>query len=107
VSEQLDIFSSKQDGIDQAMRHADQVHPEWSERAYAFLEGFVKVQTGEFMTEDVRAAAGGHLPEPPSRRAWGGVIQRAAKSGLIRRTGYGKVKNKRAHDTPAAIWRRA
>jgi len=90
-------------GIDRAVSHADSVEPQWSEQAYQFLLTFL-THNREFMAEDVREASIGIVPEPPSNRAWGGVIVRAAKAGYIRKAGFKKVRNSRAHCTPAAVW---
>lgn len=97
---------AKRAGIAQAERHANQVHAGWSDRAYTFLKEFISGRRSSFMTEEVREAAAtfGSLPPPPSERAWGAVILRAAKAGLIKNIGYKKVKNEKAHSTPATVW---
>jgi len=56
------------------------------------------------MTEDVRISSEGIIEIPPSNRAWGGVIVRAVKSGLIKRIGFQNVNNPKAHKTPATLW---
>ena len=91
-------------GIKQAIDNADDTHERWSEKAYKFLTNWIKTQY-EFMTEDVRLASEKEIPKPPSNRAWGGVILRAAKAGLINRVGFSNVKNAKAHRTPATVWR--
>jgi hypothetical protein len=94
-------------GIHRAVTNADKTHEDWAARAYAALEGFVNETADlEFMAEDVRKWAS-YLPVPPSNRAWGAVILRGARNGLIKQVGYGKTTNKLAHRTPAAIWRAA
>lgn len=98
----------KEQGIQMAVDHANSVEPGWSEKAYQLLNEFLLINTGEFMAEDVRSyAAVIDFEIPPSSRAWGGVIQRAAKSGIIKQVGFGKTKNVKAHRTPAAIWKRS
>lgn len=102
---QLDIFESRKErdhGIFQAVTHADQVHDSWQERAFMFLTAFKK---STFMAEDIRKAAEGIVPDPPSQRAWGGIIVRAARAGIIERIGFSNVKNVKAHATPASVWR--
>ena len=91
-------------GIKQAIDNADDTHDKWSDKAYSFLTKWIKTQY-EFMTEDVRVASESAIPKPPSNRAWGGVILRAAKAGLINRVGFSNVKNAKAHRTPATVWR--
>lgn len=104
---QLDIFADakkrRDSGIKRAVDHADQVHDNWSNAAFIFLNKFMR-DHAEFMTEDVRVAAQGVLPEPPDPRAWGAVITRAYRSGLIKRIGYAPVRHFNAHMRPAAVW---
>lgn len=105
---QLDILTAIEErnkGIQTAVDHAG---PVWSEKAYGVLQNFLISQHGEFMAEDVRSyAAVIDFELPPHARAWGGVIMRANKEGIIKQVGFGKTKNVKAHRTPAAIWRRA
>ena len=91
-------------GINQAIDNADDTHERWSEKAYKFLTNWIKTQY-EFMTEDVRLASEKEIPLPPSNRAWGGIVIRASKAGLISRVGFSNVKNVKAHRTPATVWR--
>jgi len=79
----------------------------WGDLAFSFVSQFLSQRTrhGYFLAEDVRVfATEGGLPEPNSLRAWGGVMIRAAKAGMIERVGYALTKNPRAHHTPAAAW---
>jgi len=107
IGKQLDIFADgrimRDAGIQQAISHADEVCEKWSEKAYQFLLWYIK-RNKEFMTEDVRNASAYIIEIPPSERAWGGVIVRAVKAGLIKQTGYRKVANARAHMANAATW---
>ena len=91
-------------GIKKALDNANNTHNRWSEKAYDFLLKYIKYQY-EFMTEDVRVASEKAIPKPPSNRAWGSVILRASRSGLINRVGFANVKNAKAHKTPASVWR--
>ena len=91
-------------GIKQAINNANDTHEKWSEKAYKFLTNWIKTRY-EFMTEDVRIASEKEIPKPPSNRAWGGIILRASKAGLINRVGFSNVKNVKAHRTPATVWR--
>ena len=93
----------KINGIDQAVNHANQKSENWSESAFNFLSKFIKTKR-IFMTEDVRMASKDIIPEPPSNRAWGGIIIRAKKAGLIRHNGYSQVKNPKAHQANASVW---
>ena len=91
-------------GIKQAINNANDTHEKWSEKAYKFLTDYIKSHH-EFMTEDVRVASEKKIPIPPSNRAWGGIVIRASKAGLISRVGFSNVKNVKAHRTPATVWR--
>lgn len=91
-------------GIKKAVLHAESVFESWQDKAYDFLLSYIR-QNSEFMTEQVRKASKGVVPEPPSARAWGGVVVRAAKTGLISRNGYRAVSNVKAHRTPATVWK--
>lgn len=90
-------------GMQQAVDHAEQVHEGWSDVALNFLKNFA-AKAERFMTEDVRKAAEGIVPEPPTARAWGAVVVKAKKAGFIKHVGFNQVKNKKAHCTPASVW---
>jgi hypothetical protein len=46
------------------------------------------------------------LEPPPSERAFGVLSYRASRGGWIERIGIAKVKNKKAHNANASIWRK-
>ncbi len=91
-------------GIKKAIDHAEETEFKWSVQAFGFLLIFIK-SNDTFMCEDVRLKANSIVPWPPSQRAWGGIIRRAAKAGLIKRIGFQNVKNVKAHCTPASVWK--
>ncbi|OFE11416.1 hypothetical protein PHACT_12735 [Pseudohongiella acticola] len=96
--------SRRDAGMNAALDNADFDSKGWSDKALGFVRSFPSAQ---FQTEDVRQYATNHgLPVPPSARAWGAVITRAARLGIIRRVGYRPVSNANAHCTPAAVWER-
>jgi hypothetical protein len=106
---QMEIFEAREardQGIAAAADHAEQVNPGWNDQAYDFLKKFIDIRQGPFMAEEVRSyAALIDFPLPPHARAWGGIILRAVKAGLIQQDGTGKVTNVKAHRANAAIWR--
>lgn len=91
-------------GITRAKDNADDKIDQWSDRAFEFLREFISFQDIPFMAEDVWMSAECNVPEPPSKRAWGAVIVRASRAGLIRRVGYRETKNQFSHRTPATLW---
>lgn len=106
TNKQLDLFSGQElrdAGMQAAVDHANCVHPKWSDAAYNFLLIYMK-QFKEFMVEEVRQASEGTVPQAPNQRAWGGIVVRAVRLGLIRRKGFRNVANAKAHCTPATVW---
>jgi hypothetical protein len=95
-------------GAATAAAHADAVSPSWSERAYDYLVAFgSKLLVGKtFMTEDVRIAAetSGAVPQPPTRRAWGAIILRAKREGLLIHAGFAPNKDPSCHGSPKSVW---
>lgn len=90
-------------GIRRAVEHANDVHDAWQSRALDFL--YLYAMTHEkFSGEMVRLEAKGIIPDPPSLRAWGFVMQNGAKRGWIRQVGYVQVDNPKAHKANAALW---
>lgn len=107
-----DLFSGdnlKHSGMTLATNFANKVHENWAEKAYELLVQFVRSGRGEFMCEDVREYAHAYgLPNPPSSRAWGSVISKAAKKEkIIKHVRFGQVKNPRAHRANASVWKAA
>ena len=93
------------EAITAAVAHADRVHSGWSDEAYALLLQYMAANQ-RFKAEDVRNYA--HktrgLPNPPDPRAWGGVIQRAAREGRIMKACYVASNNEQAHHRPVTVW---
>lgn len=104
---EIDFFTAtelRDAGIETAVRHANQVHEKWSDQAYKFALDYIKFHTS-FQCEDMRLASIGFVPEPPSKRAFGGVIMHLAKEGKITKIGYSSVDNTKAHMAFAAVWK--
>ncbi|MBQ19141.1 MAG: hypothetical protein CMD31_00140 [Flavobacteriales bacterium] len=102
-------FEGIERAIDNANDKASQVVQgrlmPWSDIAYNFLLNFLRENKGSaFMVENVRSKAVGIIPEPPSKRAWGGIVVKAKNNGLIRHIGYRQVKNPKAHMANASLW---
>ena len=99
----------RDEGMQQAIDHAEQEVPNWADLTYQKLNQFVtEYPYLEFMTEDFRKWAYHRgLPEPPHSRAFGGIMARAGKRGLIVKVRISQVKNPTAHCANANVWRRA
>ena len=94
-------------GMAQALNHADEAEPTWSDQAYEFVCEFAERRV-EFRAEQVREHAERFgLPVPPSARAWGGVINRAVKASLIKRVRFDVCSNAKAHRCNVSVWRGA
>ena len=90
-------------GMQQAVDHANEVSNGWSAIALTFVEHYA-MNNLTFSGERVRGASAGIVPEPPHLRAWGGVMMKAAKMGIIRKCGYVQVDNPNAHRANATLW---
>jgi hypothetical protein len=115
---QLDISTAiadgerlKEDGMQRAIDHADavsEISPQWSQRAFNAAVQYVReFPSGhQFKTEDVRLWADKHnkIEQPPSDRAWGGVIVKLANQKLIYKVGHAVVNNPNAHRCFATLW---
>jgi len=99
------LSEETKEGMKRAEDKANRVHENWSTKAERFLMRSLKRRKHPFMTEDLRTASKRSVPPPPSNRAWGGVIHRAASNGYIKRVGVKSVKNKKAHGAYATVWR--
>lgn len=91
-------------GAKKAIDHAQLTDLTWAEQALKFLLQYIK-HGNEFMVEELRTASIGTVPEPPSKRAWGGIIAKAARLGWVVAVGYRQVSNVKAHATPARVWK--
>jgi hypothetical protein len=92
-------------GMKMATDHADEKSEAWTDKAYRLLEQFANTK-GEFTCEEFRAWARYKIDSPPSLRAFGGIIHRAAHNELIEQVGTVRVKNPKAHRANAALWRK-
>jgi len=105
---QLDISFGKKlrdAGIAQAIDHADQYSAGWRQEVYEKLLLFLETRSEPFLAEEFRefAEANG-IESPPSLRAYGAIIVRAAKEEKIRKVGYSQVTNARAHRANCSVW---
>lgn len=96
---------AKQKGIERASEHAEAVTPGWNQMAFEKLKEFCTFRLGPFLMEDFRQwAEPSGLTAPPHLRAYGSVAIKAANKGLIKKIGYAKVTNAKAHQATASVW---
>ena len=82
----------------------------WDDIAYDALVLYLGTlaKRNTFMGENIRTYAENlQIPTPADKRAWGKIMRRAAKNGLIIKAGYSATSNPLAHGTPATLWRKA
>jgi hypothetical protein len=93
----------RDEGMQLSTDSADLKYDKWSDQAYAFLLNYVKGCNVPFQTENIRESSVGFVPEV-NGRAWGSIIVKAMKNGVIKRIGYKAVDNPKAHKTPASLF---
>ena len=97
----------KEIGMDMAAETAEGQQPGFKEKALDFISMYAKsMWNAPFMCEDVRKAWEDN-GNPPTKngRAWGAIISRAAREGIIVHVGYNRVSNPKAHRANASVWR--
>lgn len=93
-------------GIKRAVDSAERKVAGWSDIAYGYLLEYLARHRSEFAAEQFRAWAELRgLEPPPHARAYGGVMVRGAHAGVIKRVGFVRVSNPKAHCATAALWR--
>ena len=96
-------------GIKHAADHAEAVIPSWGDMAYEALRIYAagKRRSGAaFTSEDVRGSiAAAAVPAPPHLRSWGAVFQRAAREGLIVKSGVVASRAAHCHCAYVAAWK--
>jgi hypothetical protein len=92
-----------------AIDTANSKEPGWSDKAYRLLIDYVKCYGSQpFKGEDARHwSMEMGLPAPPSLRAFGAIISKASREGIIKAVGYTQVTNKKAHAANCRLWIRA
>lgn len=76
---------------------------EWQRLALGYLREFLSRHDAPFMAEDVREWAEERgLPAPPNEKAWGPLMQRARRDGIVRPCGYGLANS--SHRSPKVRW---
>lgn len=101
----LDLFNRpRMEGMRLAVEHADLVDPDWSDNALAFLRWYACRRTESFLIEEVVALSKTEISEPPTTKAWGAVVKRAAKEGWLIKDGFAIGAG---NACPKILWRLA
>ena len=96
----------KRTGIRHSAEAADRLDEGWKERAYAAVLQCAAVHP-EFICDTVWdfLPAADRPPQWHKPKALGGVMQRAARAGVIRRTDRSRIsENATRHRSPVPIW---
>lgn len=94
------VRARRDDGIQRAGDHAGDG---WKRRARGYLLEYLATHSGAFLAEDVREFAEERgLDLPPDGRAWGAVVQGAARDGCIRKIGYAPARS--SNLSPKVQW---
>lgn len=102
---QIDFTTPKDSAIAASYDSQNRKVDGWGETALEFLK-FYRLTVKDFLTEDLRKSSEGVVPVPDEPRAWGAVIVRACKLGLIEWTGeYRCMENLKSHSCPKKVWR--
>lgn len=91
-------------GIRKASEHAEDKSAGWNERAFAELKHFVAQRHGApFLAEQFVQWVQFKIPAAPDGRAFGGVMQRAAREGVVVKAGYGLAST--SNGSPKVLWK--
>jgi hypothetical protein len=93
-----------------AAAHADSQSAGWLARATGLAEQFVinHVDLPSFQAIELRSYAEAQgLTSPPDARAWGHVMRRLKKNGVIESVGTGKSSDPKQHNGFITEWRAA
>lgn len=94
--------AARDQGMQRATIRADRMDDTFGQRAEAFIYSYARTHE-QFISEELtEAAARVGIVSPADPRAWGAPFQRAARSGVIRKDGYG-ISTKR-HLSPTPRW---
>lgn len=89
-------------GIATAVEHASAVMPGWPQLAFEALCEYAK-QHPTFTIEQARKAM--NVPEPPNTKAWGGVVSKAMRAGIVEADGWTQAEDPKVHCNQVTLWR--
>lgn len=90
-------------GIARAERHANAAWCQWSEVAFDYLRLYCEDNPGDrFLAEELRNFAAAHGFTSANDKAWGAIMRKGAKEGLIYRYGYAPARS--SNLSPKCLW---
>ena len=106
----MDLFNQppltpKEIGILRAEQKQEEIEPGWQDFSIDKFKEFLSFKN-QFITEEFRlwAEANG-LSQPPEPRAYGALILKVQKKGLIQWNGtYQEMKESKSHGCPKKVW---
>lgn len=101
----FDVMERRDEAIARVVANADEREPGWPDRAYAALLRFCEQERNPFIIEEARewAEARGFITPPHDHRAWGAIVQRAARAGVVLKDGYAPARS--SNLSPKVRWR--
>lgn len=96
-------------GANRAAAAADSAAPGWQQQAFDALSLFAAARKQQGVTnltsEAVRVYAEARgLPAPPDKRAWGAVMMRGKREGLLVKAGWITAEDPKVHANPVSLW---
>jgi len=108
---QDDLFKARvirDNAMQRAVDHADNVIPKWSDKAHEYLKLYVATHKKPFICDDLRAWSEAEgLEVPPSGMAWGSVMVQACKRGVTNKVGWTQgvfADRPNTHTKPVTLW---
>lgn len=95
-------------GIALATAKADSIEPSWSDKAHHLMMSFLEHwKFEEFTAEESQLwMIEKGLNHPASSNAWGGVMLRLSKKGIIKKVGITNAKRKTSKARPIVVWQK-
>lgn len=91
-------------GVRRAGQKAEDKSAGWHDKAIKHLKTFVAQRRGApFLTENFVKWAKFKVMPPPDGRAWGCVMQRACREGIVVKDGYGIAET--SNQSPKVLWK--
>ncbi len=98
-----DAIRAGEVGMEQAAGSADRATPGWTDTAFEYLIRYVADKEFFWPWELTRASTASGMEQPPDKRAWGGIYQRARRAGYIHK-GDATARHPERHGSLVQVW---